>query len=89
MGRQHIAAHSSGWRVIKLGSDVVVGRGEAEQGVYSVNLQVTAVTQAGRPLSLILHHEPRSARQPLLVLFNTLVANVTAELPSLHSGKTN
>ncbi|KAK8376073.1 hypothetical protein O3P69_008654 [Scylla paramamosain] len=87
VGRQHIAAHSSGWRVFKLGSGVVAGQGSAVQNVSHVNLQVTAVTSEGRPLSLVFHHEPRGARRPLLVLFNTLAANATADPPPLPAGK--
>ncbi|XP_045112528.1 uncharacterized protein LOC123505374 [Portunus trituberculatus] len=87
VGRQHIAAHSSGWRVFKLGNCVVAGQGGPVQDVTRINLQVTAVTSEGRPLSLMFHHEPRGARRPLLVLFNTHAANATADPPPLPAGK--
>lgn len=81
VGRQRVAAHSSGLRVFKLGSGVVAA-GQQQDG-RRVDLQVTAVTSEGRPLSVVLHHEPRGARQPLLLLFSTRAAHAVAELPPL------
>lgn len=87
VGRQHIAAHSSGWRVFKLGSGVMQGREETDPNTAHVTLQVTAMTLKGHPLSLTLHHETRGSRRPLLVLFSSIVTNATAGPPSLHEGK--
>lgn len=87
VGRQYIAANSSGWRVFRLGSGVVAGLDGAGHGAGRVNLEVTAVTLADRPLSLALHREPRDARRPLLVLFTTSIADTTEEPPSLNTGK--
>ncbi|XP_042207729.1 uncharacterized protein LOC121856318 [Homarus americanus] len=65
--KQHVAAHSSGWRVFKVGGGVVGA---------SVTLQVTATTSTGRSLPLRLHHGAHGTRQPLLVLFNSHAATV-------------
>lgn len=87
VGRQHIAAHSSGWRVFKLGSGVLRGQDETGPDTAHVALQVTSMTLTGRPLSLTLHHESRGSRRPLLVLFSSLIINATAEPPAMHRGK--
>lgn len=68
---QHVAAHSSGWRIFKVGSGVVAPRAGGEQDQRRVTLEVSASTLAGRPLPLSLHHGTHGTRQPLLILFSS------------------
>lgn len=77
--KQYIAAHSSGWRVFKVGRAVVSTRPQEDQETR-VNLEVRATTLAGGPLGPLSLHQ--STRQPLLVLFNTLASNSTGVLPT-------
>ncbi|XP_042857175.1 bone morphogenetic protein 7-like isoform X2 [Penaeus japonicus] len=88
LGRQHVAAHSAGWRVFKLGS-VVAGlqEGSNHQGHSLVAFEVRAVTAKGQVLPLSLHHGARGSRQPLLILFNKQAsANYTRDANELAIG---
>lgn len=71
VGSQHVAAHSAGWRVFKLGSvvaDLQEAHGHPRHSL--VAFEVRAMTADGQVLPLGLHHGARGSRQPLLVLFN-------------------
>lgn len=87
LGSQHVAAHSAGWRVFKLGSvagDLQEGHGHPRL----VAFEVRAMTSEGQMLPLGLHHGARGSRQPLLVLFNRQAStNDTRDAAEL--GKTN
>ncbi|KAK3875666.1 hypothetical protein Pcinc_019475 [Petrolisthes cinctipes] len=74
--KQHIAAHSSGWRVLRLGQRVVASGTKLQEGRL-ITLEVKASTLSGRRLPIVLHHEARGSRQPLLILFNSLIPTTT------------
>ncbi|XP_068225275.1 bone morphogenetic protein 2-like [Palaemon carinicauda] len=96
LAKQHVAAHSSGWRVFQVGNWLMKGtqmgrekEGEEEKGVSEdekeVVLVVVAKTLLGRPLPLVFHHGLQGTRRPLLVFFNTYVTSDSPSV-SLHRG---
>lgn len=83
--KQYIAAHSSGWRVLRLGRGVVRCDSTLQEGCV-VTLEVRASTLSGRTLPIALHHETRVSRQPLLILFNSLSSNTTLHTAARFQG---
>ncbi|XP_053649908.1 bone morphogenetic protein 5-like [Cherax quadricarinatus] len=82
--KEKVAAHSSGWRVFKVGRGIVGTSALSEYDQRRVTLEVTATTLTGDSLPLRLHHGVHGPRQPLLVFFslhssgnNTITAPVS------------
>ncbi|XP_066959575.1 bone morphogenetic protein 2-like isoform X2 [Macrobrachium rosenbergii] len=98
LAKQHVAAHSSGWRVFQVGNRLMKvtapGREveDVEEGAdddgdeRQVVLQVIAKTLQGSTLPLAFHHGLQGTRRPLLVFFNTYVPSDSQFAPALHRG---
>ncbi|XP_064080914.1 bone morphogenetic protein 2-like [Macrobrachium nipponense] len=94
LAKQHVAAHSSGWRVFQVGGNGLMkvtapddSEEEGADGEKQVVLQVVAKTLQGSTLPLAFHHGLQGTRRPLLVFFNAYGTSDSQYAPTtLHRG---